>query len=228
MKKLYNQDSLEILNTLESESIDLILTDPPYKITSRGSSGNSGGMLSTELSKKGKIFNHNDINVEDYATNFYRILKNNSHCYIMCNHKNLQDFINEFTKVGFRFTKSLIWVKNNKIMGKYYMGQFEYILFFQKGSKTINNCGTSDILMFDNKKDKDINGNNIHDTQKPIKLMELLIKNSSNENDIILDPFFGSGSTIIACENTNRNYIGIELEEKYFNYLKNIIDLSYI
>ena len=219
MKKILNCNAIDYLKSIESESIDLILTDPPYKITSRGSSGNSGGMMKTELSKKGKIFDDNNISVEDYASDFYRILKNNSHCYIMCNHKNLQSFINEFTKVGFKFTKSLIWVKNNKIMGQYYMNQFEYILFFQKGNKKINNCGTSDILFFDNIKDKDSDGNNIHDTQKPIKLMEVLINNSSKENDIVLDPFFGSGSTIIACENANRNYIGIEINKKYYNYL---------
>ena len=114
MKKILNCNAIDYLKSMENESIDLILTDPPYKITSRGSSGNAGGMMSTELSKKGKIFDDNNISVEDYASDFYRILKNNSHCYIMCNHKNLQDFINEFTKVGFRFTKSLIWVKRLK------------------------------------------------------------------------------------------------------------------
>lgn len=219
MKEILNVNAIEYMKLIKDESIDLICTDPPYKITSRGSSGNAGGMMSTELSKKGKIFNDNDIKIKDYASDFYRILKNNSHCYIMCNHKNLQDFINEFTKVGFRFTKSLIWVKNNKIMGKYYMNQFEYILFFQKGNKQINNCGTSDILIFNNIKTKDNDGKNIHDTQKPIDLMKVLVGNSSNENDLVLDPFMGSGSTIFACNKLNRNYIGLEINEKYFKYV---------
>ena len=219
MKKIVKGNSIDLLKDLDNNSIDLICTDPPYKITSRGSSGNAGGMMSTELSKKGKIFNDNDIEIKDYASDFYRILKDNSHCYIMCNHNNLQDFINEFTKVGFRFTKSLIWVKNNKIMGRYYMNQFEYILFFQKGNKQINNCGTSDILSFDNIKTKDKDGKNIHDTQKPISLMKVLVENSSNENDLVLDPFFGSGSTIFACNQLNRNFIGFEINDKYFDYV---------
>ena len=105
------------------------------------------------------------------------------------------------------------------------MSQFEYILFFRKGKGIqINNCGTSDILDIPNKKTKDKDGNNIHDTEKPVKLMEILIENSSKENDIVLDPFMGSGSTGVACVNTNRNFIGVELDENYFNIAKERIN----
>lgn len=224
MGKIINTNSIDYIKLMDKEIIDLIVTDPPYKITQRGNTGSSGGMFLTELSKKGKIFNHNDIFVEDYAKEFYRILKNNSHCYVMCNHKNLQEFINEFVKVGFRFTKSLIWIKNNKIMGRYYMNQFEYILFFQKGNKQINNCSTSDILHFNNIKDKDENGKVIHETQKPKDLMKVLIENSSNKNEIVFDPFMGSGSTIFASIELNRDFLGIELDEKYFKYVNNKIN----
>ena len=88
----------------------------------------------------------------------------------------------------------------------------------------INNCGTSDILKVPNKKTKDKDGNNLHDTEKPIKLMEILIENSSKENDIVMDPFMGVGSTGIACVNTNRNFIGVELDENYFNIAKERIE----
>lgn len=72
-------------------------------------------------------------------------------------------------------------------MGQYYMSQFEYILFFRKGKGVkINNCGTSDILSIPNKKTKDENGKNLHDTEKPIELMQILVENSSKENDIKL------------------------------------------
>ena len=95
---------------------------------------------------------------------------------------------------------------------------FEYILFFRKGKgKKINNCGTSDILYVPNKKTKDENGKNIHDTEKPIELMQILIENSSNESDVVLDSFMGVGATALACINTNRNFIGIELDKGYFD-----------
>lgn len=98
------------------------------------------------------------------------------------------------------------------------MSQFEYILFFRKGKGVkINNCGTSDILSIPNKKTKDENGKNLHDTEKPIELMQILIENSSKENEIVLDPFMGIGSTPLACVSANRRYIGVELDKKYFD-----------
>ena len=221
MIDLRQGDCLEVLKSMPSESIDLIVTDPPYKTTSRGNAGNSGGMLQKEINKKGQVFNFNDIDCEKYASEFYRVLKYGSHCYIMTNHINLIHILNTFTANGFHFIKSLIWDKGNKIMGQYYMSQFEYILFFRKGKGIkINNCGTSDILSVPNKKLKDTNGKNLHDTEKPVNLMKILIENSSAENELVLDPFMGIGSTGIACMNTNRNFIGIELDQKYFEISK--------
>ena len=130
--------------------------------------------------------------------------------------------LNTFTECGFHFIKSLIWNKGNKIMGQYYMSQFEYILFFRKGKGIkINNCGTSDILSVPNTKSKDENGKNLHDTEKPVELMQILVENSSKENDIVIDPFMGIGSTGLACVNTNRKFIGIELDNNYYDIAKN-------
>lgn len=224
MIDLRKGDCLELMKNIPDNSIDLIVTDPPYRVTSRGSAGNSGGMLQKKINKQGKVFSFNDISCKQYAPEFYRILKDDTHCYVMCNHTNLIEMLNVFTNVGFKFVKCLIWNKGNKIMGQFYMNQFEYIMFFRKGkAKKINNCGTSDILEVPNKKTK-INGKNIHDTEKPIDLMKILIENSSKENEIVLDPFMGIGSTGVACINTNRNFIGIELDEKYFEIAKKRIE----
>mgnify|MGYP003584210382 CR=1 FL=1 len=223
--QLYNGDCLEVLANIADNSIDLVVTDPPYKTTSRGSSGNSGGMLQKDINKKGRVFAHNDITINDYARELYRVLKEGSHCYVMTNHKNLQDMLNTLTDIGFNFIKCLIWDKGNKIMGQYYMSQFEYIIFLRKGKGVkINNCGTSDLLSVPNKKTKDINGNNIHDTEKPVELMKILIENSSNEGDTILDPFMGSGSTGVACKELSRNFIGIELDKQYFDIAESRIE----
>ena len=203
----------------------MIVTDPPYLTTSRCNSGNSGGMLQKDINKKGKVFTYNNINCKEYAPEFYRLLKDGSHCYVMTNHINLIDMLNTFTDIGFHFIKSLIWNKGNKIMGQYYMSQYEYILFFRKGKgKKINNCGTSDILSIPNKKTKDKDGKNIHDTEKPIELMEVLVNNSSQENELVLDPFMGVGSTGLACIKNNRNFIGIEIDENYFNIAKSRLE----
>lgn len=223
--EIYNNDCITLLKNIPNESIDLVVIDPPYPTTKRGNAGNSGGMFQTKLCMEGKIFKHNNINTEEYISEIYRVLKDGTHFYIMSNHLNLQKILNCATQKGFKFIKCLIWNKGNKIMGQYYMSQFEYILFFRKGkSKKINYCSTADILNIPNKKTKDKNGKNIHDTEKPIDLMKTLIENSSNENDIVMDCFMGSGSTGVACINTNRKFIGIELDENYFDIAKNRID----
>lgn len=217
LNQIHKGDCLKLMTEIPDNSIDLIITDPPYKTTARGNYGNTGGMLKSKMNMKGQVFQHNNISPSQYAPELYRILKDSAHCYIMTNHVNLIEMLNTFTNAGFHFTKSLIWDKHNKIMGRFYMSQFEYILFFRKGKgKQINNCGTSDILSIPQHKQKDQNGKNLHDTEKPVELMSILIENSSNVGDTVLDPFCGIGSTCIAGKLLRRNYIGIEIDEKYW------------
>lgn len=209
------------MGAISDNQIDLIVTDPPYKVTSRGNSGNSGGMFQKEINKKGQVFTHNNIDCCEYAPEFYRVLKEGSHCYVMTNHINLIHMLNVFTNCGFHFIKCLIWNKGNKIMGQYYMSQFEYILFFRKGKGIkINHCGTSDILNVKNIKTKNEDGKNLHDTEKPVELMEILIANSSKEGGVVFDPFMGIGTTGIACHNLNRSFVGVELDKTYFDIAK--------
>lgn len=214
--KLYNGDCLEVMKTIPDNSIDCIVTDPPYLITSRGNGGTSGGMFQKKIVNKGKVFNENSIDIQDWIDEFYRVLKNDTHCYIMTNNKNIYHYLDVINKSKFHYVKNLIWVKDNKIMGQTYMSQFEYVIMLRKGNhKKINNCGTSDVLVFPNKKLKDENGKTIHDTEKPVGLMKVLIENSSQENDVILDPFMGLGVVGVVCKETNRNFIGVEIEKRY-------------
>lgn len=218
--KMYNADCIEIMDKLIEKNvvIDCIVCDPAYKVTSRGNAGNSGGMLTTKKSMKGDIFEHNDCHVSTWMPRIYQLLKDTGHCYIMTNHVNLFEYLQVAQECGFKFIKSLIWNKGNKIMGQFYMSQFEYILFFRKGAgKKINKCGTSDILDIPNKKQKDENGKNLHDTEKPVDLMKILIENSSNEGEMVLDFMCGINATGVACKELNRKYIGIELDENYFD-----------
>jgi site-specific DNA-methyltransferase (adenine-specific) len=216
--KIINDNALNVFKTIKDNSIDLIITDPPYKTTSRGSSGTMGGYWKSKIAKSGKIFTNNNISCKDYMPELFRVLKDKSILYIMSNNKNLIEMLNEGIKVGFNFVKSLIWNKGNKICGKYYMGCYEYILLFRKGGdRPINDCGTPDILNISIKKSKDIEGNNLHDTEKPKELWKVLIKNSSNEGDLVLDPFCGIANDGIACKELNRDFIGIEIDGTYYN-----------
>lgn len=86
-------------------------------------------------------------------------------------------------------------------------------------AKNINNMGTKNVLKISN-----IIGNKKHPTEKPIDLMEVFVVNSSQENELVLDPFMGVGSTGLACIKNNRNFIGIEIDENYFNIAKSRLE----
>jgi site-specific DNA-methyltransferase (adenine-specific) len=131
----------------------------------------------------------------------------------MCNGRNLMRLQSEAEKVGFEYQNHLIWEKGNVTPNRYYMGACEFILMLKKGkARTIRNASCPNIL-----KVKNNVGKKHHPTEKPVELMQIFIVNSSDEGDIVIDPFMGSGSTGVACINTNRNFIGIELDEQYFN-----------
>ena len=107
------------------------------------------------------------------------------------------------------------------------MNRYEYILMLGKGrARHINDCGEEDIISIPNERDKDENGQNLHDCQKPVPLMQLLIEQSTQPNDIVLDPFMGSGTTGVACVLTERNFIGIELNKEYYELSKNRIKMT--
>lgn len=219
--KIFNADCLEILKGIPDSSIDLIVTDPPYKITARGNGGTSGGMFQKRAVNNGRVFSNNEIDIVDWLPEMYRVLKPKSHCYIMTNNRNITHYLNVIEKSGFHFVKNLIWVKNNKIMGTAYMSQFEYVIFLRKGSfKKINNCGCADVLQIPNNKTKDTNSKTIHDTEKPVQLTNILIEESTVENETVLDPFMGIGGVGVSCKQLKRNFIGIELDERYFQVAK--------
>ena len=225
MVDLRQGDCLEIMKQIPDNSIDMIFTDPPYLMTSRGGTSNTGGMLLDDKVRTGKVFEHNDLDIEDWLPDFYRILKDNSHCYIMTNNKNISHYLDVINKSKFHFTKCLIWVKDNKIVGNSYMSQYEYIIMIRKGKfRKLNNNGYSDVLQIPNKKQKDKHGKNLHNTEKPTEITDILIECSSNEGEIICDPFMGIGGCGVSCKKLNRNFIGIELDENYFNIAKKRIE----
>lgn len=216
--KLYKGDCVEVMKSLPSNSVDLIVTDPPYRVTSKGCSGTMSGYWAEDRTNKGKIFDNNDTDIEDYIDGFYRILKDGTHCYIMCNQLNLPHFLEMIGKSEFKYVKCLIWDKGNKICGRFYMNCFEYIIMLRKGrERPINDCGMPDILRVPNIKTLDKEGKNIHDSEKPIRLMSILIEQSTNEGEVVFEPFMGSGTTGVASVQSKRNFIGVEIDDKYFD-----------
>lgn len=211
-------DCLELLKELPDNSIDLVVTDCPYKVISGGtkSKWKSGYPTSVLNKNDGKIFDHNDIELSDWLPEVYRVLKDNSDFYCMINVLNINELLTIAKATGFKLHNILVWEKNTANANRWYMKNGEFTCYFYKGeAKTINNPGSKQIHQFNN-----IIGTKVHPTEKPVELMELYVTNSSNEGDIVLDPFGGSGSTLVAAKKHNRRYIGFEIDEKYYNIMK--------
>ena len=223
---LLKGDCLELMKDIPDESVDLIVTDPPYKMNhSTGGCTNIG--LRNKWSgniKAGNTVMNFDISIKfsDWLPEVYRVLKNGSHCYIFCNDKNMQELLNEATKCGFKESNILVWIKNNATPNRYYMKNCEFVLFLYKGkAKPIKNMGSKCAVEVRNINGKD----KLHPTEKPIDLIRVFVENSSNDGDVVFDPFMGSGSTGVTCVNTGRDFIGIELDENYFNIAKERIGI---
>lgn len=219
--ELWQGDCLELMKQIPDESVDLVVTDPPYKIVQGGCTNKAVRLSGAENEKlcSGTIFNNNDITFSQWIPIVFQKLKNGTHCYIMCNDRNLQEVLNVGGKAGFKLQNILVWKKSRHTPNRYYLKNCEFIVMFRKGgARNINEMGTFSVLEVDNVPKKK------HPSEKPVDLMGILIRNSTNNNEIVLDPFMGSGSTGVACVNTNRKFIGIELDPKYFAIAKDRIE----
>ena len=206
-------DCLERMKEIPDGSVDLCVSDIPYKLT-----GGGKGDGANSKRPKGILSDNSQLmsvpKFEDWLPDLYRIMKDGSHIYLMCNFKNLNDLMNKSLAVGFKHINLLVWEKNNCTPSQFYMKNCEYTLLLRKGkSKYINNIGESKTVH----KFNNIIGNKVHPTEKPEELMKFYVENSSNVGDTVLDIFMGSCSTGVACVNTNRRFIGVEMEEKYFD-----------
>ena len=220
LNTIYYADCLEIMKEIPDSSVDCLVTDPPYRLIAGGDSNNKfggrlvGGMLNRKQvnSRSGKLFSENDIQFDDWLPIVYRIMKPKTHSYIMVNDRNMQELLNISEKCGFKLVNILVWKKNNATPNKFYMKNIEFIVMLRKGGERwIKYMDSKQCIEIEN-----IIGNKMHPTEKPVRLMEYLIENSTDVGDTVLDPFMGSGTTAISCININRNYMGMEKDEEYY------------
>ena len=214
MYKLYNGDCLEIMDRLIEEGIkvDCVITDLPYGINFKSN---------YRKEKYNSIVNDNNLDfIKNYFSRCYTLLKEDTHIYCFCSWHNIDKFKMEFEKY-FKLKNIIVWEKNNTSMGDLkgsYAPKHEFILYGHKGRRLRNGFRYADIIKANR------TNNKLHPTQKPVDLLEIFIKQSTDKNDVVIDGFMGSGSTGVACMNTNRKFIGIELDENYFNIAKQRIE----
>lgn len=206
---LFNGDCLDILNNIPDKSVSLLLTDPPYGIDFQSQRKKNKSNWKPKILNDKKPFT-------DFIPLVLPKISDNGGGYIFTRWDVQQQFIDKMLENNTKPKNILIWDKVVHGMGdlkRAYGSRYESIIWYANKKFSFPNKRPTDILRYQR-----VNANKlVHPNEKPIELLEELIKNSTNENDIVLDLFMGSGSTCVACKNTNRKYIGIELDKKYFD-----------
>jgi site-specific DNA-methyltransferase (adenine-specific) len=222
--KIINDDCLKVLPTLESNSVDLILTDPPYGTTrnkwdsiipldkmwvelKRVSKDNTASVIFSQnpftsvlVSSNLNMFKYNWIWMKPQGTGHLNAKK-----YPLKNHEDICVFSLKPHKYNPQMTQGKPYKIKSGRPSSNYGDQVSVV--------TENNGFRYPKTVIEFASDK----NKLHPTQKPVALLEYLIKTYTNENDTVLDFTMGSGSTGVACNNTNRNFIGIESNQEYFD-----------
>lgn len=197
--QLFQDDAIGWLKTLPSYSIDCIITDPAYESLEKH---RLQATTRPRLTKWFPIFTND--RYQELFIEFYRVLRNNSHCYIYCDQETMFVIKPIAEACGFKFWKPIIFDKESIGMGYHYRSRYEVILFFEKGKRKLRNLGTADVIRCK----RVLKG---YPTEKPTKVSEVLINQSTCSGEIILDCFMGSGSVGIAAVENDRRFIGCDI-----------------
>jgi len=211
---LFQEDAVTWLSTLADASVDLMITDPPYESLEKHRKIGTTTRLKVSKSSSNQWFDiFPNTRFESLLKEVYRVLKNNSHFYLFCDQETMFIVKPIAEKIGFKFWKPIVWDKVNIGMGYHFRSRYEFILFFEKGKRKLNNLGIPDVL----KCKRVYRG---YPTEKPVPLLEILITQSSVKGEVVIDPFFGSGSTLIAAENLEREFLGNDISLHSHKYFK--------
>ncbi len=199
---------------MDNTPVDLLLTDPPY-----GVSYSEKNQFLNSIDKGNKV-QENIVNDEIKDMNTFLteslekikpLMAETSAAYIFFAGKTLRYLLNSLDKLDFKLHQILAWVKNNHVLGRTdYASKHELIVYGWFNKHKFYGCFSPSTLEFDKPLKSDL-----HPTMKPIDLLEYITKNSSEENMVVLDPFAGSGSTLIACENSKRKCYTMEIDPFY-------------
>ena len=232
--KLINNDTFKVLKKLEDKKFDMIFADPPYFLSNDGITCSGGKMVKVN---KGKWDECDSLKYKHkfnkrWIKECYRILKDNGTIWISGTLHNIYSIGMALEEEGFKIINNITWQKTNpppNLACKTFTHSTETILWARKDLKKCKYKFNYEIIKEINKgkQMRDVWTTSLtkpsekrcgkHPTQKPLEILERIILASTDENDIILDPFSGSGTTGIAAYKLGRNYIGIEREKQYLD-----------
>ena len=238
MNKIYNQDCIEGMKTIPNEKIDLVVTDPPFAINFKAKKANYNRTASRVLS------GYNEITKENYyeftlnwMSQCFRILKESGGMYVFSGWNNLADILNAIEEIGFITVNHIIWkyqfgvVTNRKFVTSHYHCLYickndkkrKFFPYERFGKEEKNNQGRS--LHYKDKEDvweikrEYWTGDEKTPTKLPAEIIKKILQYSSEEGDLVFDPFLGSGQTAVVSKLLKRNYIGFEIVKEYFDFI---------
>lgn len=215
---LYNGDCLSVLETLESETVDAVITDPPFSSGARTDAGKSmrGAMLRGEKWQK-SWFSHDNMATHGFlylmrllGLELFRTLKRGTTGHFFIDWRMYPNLYGALESCGWQVKNLVVWDKQHFGMGTNYRNQHELIIYAEKpGDFEFKRKDLGNVI-----KTKRTQAEN-HPTEKPCELIKILIDAVTEPDGIILDPFAGSGTTLVAAKQLGRRAIGIEISEEY-------------
>ncbi len=206
---LHKGDCVEYMKAMDKKSVDLLLTDIPYNEVNR----KDNGLRSLD---KG-VADSAEFDLDETLKQFMRVTKGS--IYVFCGIEQVSHIKKTFRENGLS-TRLVVWNKTNPSPmngDKIWLSSVECCVYGKFPKATFNEHCKGSVLNFPSGRSK------IHPTQKPLKLFEKIVEVSSNEGDVVFDPFMGSGTSGVAAKNLNRKFIGCEANDEYFNLAENRI-----
>jgi site-specific DNA-methyltransferase (adenine-specific) len=200
--RLTQLDAVEWLRSLDGESVDLVITDPPYEsLEKHRAVGTTTRLKHSKASSNDWFRIFPNARFEELFRELWRVLRRDTHFYLFCDPETAFVAKPIAERVGFKFWKPLVWDKSTIGMGYHYRSRYEFVLFFEKGKRKLADLGIADVITC-----KRIIGG--YPAEKPVPVSEVLVKQSSDPGMLVVDPFTGSGSVGVASVKQARHFAG--------------------
>jgi site-specific DNA-methyltransferase (adenine-specific) len=198
-------DAVTWLRAQPAGSVDLLITDPAYEsLEKHRAVGTTTRLKHSKASSNDWFKVFPNARFPELFQEAFRVLRRNTHFYLFCDAETMFVAKPEAERAGFRFWKPLVWDKRTIGMGYHYRARYEFILFFEKGKRRLNNLGVADVISIPR-----IHGG--YPAEKPPEIAEIIINQSSAPGELVADPFMGSGSVGVAAVRLGRRFAGNDL-----------------
>jgi site-specific DNA-methyltransferase (adenine-specific) len=203
--QLFTQDAIAWLRDQPAESVDLLVTDPAYEsLEKHRAVGTTTRLKHSKASSNDWFRIFPNARFGELFQEAHRVLKRNTHFYLLCDAETMFVAKPDAERAGFRFWKPLVWDKCTIGMGYHYRARYELILFFEKGKRRLNDLAIPDVISVPR-----IRGG--YPAEKPAEVADVLIRQSSQPGEVVADPFLGSGSVGVAALRLGRRFLGNDL-----------------